>query len=84
MAELNLGPRVRTKVNEEADDNNDDAGGSDSDASGGSGGSQSNQGGRKRRRKAFGDFSAKEIKQFVRAFKKFAHPLERWGDLLLY
>ncbi|CAI4225227.1 unnamed protein product [Auanema sp. JU1783] len=70
LAGLELAPRNRNKQFTERnvtaeDDDGDNSSDSETDAS------------KRRKKKAWGDFSSAEIKKFVRAFKKFAMPLER-------
>ncbi|KJH43795.1 hypothetical protein DICVIV_10197, partial [Dictyocaulus viviparus] len=67
VADLELAPRQRARLEIEEAFVDDDYE-SDGDAE---------NSGRKKRKKAFGEFSAVEVKRFVRSFKKFARPLQR-------
>ncbi|CAD5210016.1 unnamed protein product [Bursaphelenchus xylophilus] len=94
-AMLNLGPRNRNKVNgdEAADISSGDEKGkskkkgkrkskntvSDSDSSG----SESDSGGKKRggKKKVIFNFTDKEVRRFMKSYRKFAYPLERLDSI---
>ncbi|EGT43478.1 hypothetical protein CAEBREN_09271 [Caenorhabditis brenneri] len=74
LAEMNLAPRQRkqpmpaTGVEDAGGDGEDD----DEEEDGG---------GKKKKKKAMGNFNVSEVKRFIKAFRKFAMPLERLEEI---
>uniref|UniRef100_A0A8R1DYQ7 Chromodomain-helicase-DNA-binding protein 1 n=1 Tax=Caenorhabditis japonica TaxID=281687 RepID=A0A8R1DYQ7_CAEJA len=70
LSEMNLAPRQRAKpmpLVEDVDDEEED----DDDEGGG----------KKKKKKAFANFAIPEIKRFIKAFRKFAVPIERLEEI---